>query len=267
VTGWSLDDDLTLALRMADAADEIAMAGFTGKALAHETKADGSPVTDTDRAIEERLRTIVDAERPGDGFTGEEVGHHDDRNGRRWYVDGIDGTVLFVDGRTSWGTQIGLAIDGELVVGVRTNPAIRRRWWAARGHGAWSDVNGRGTESVRIQVSDRATQHGATFSVIPPIDRLRGAGRAAAERVAAVITYTEPVQHAALLVAEGTIDTGVQTSGGPWDFAALVVIVEEAGGRYSTPAGTRAIDEGGPVVFSNGHLHDLTVGLVRDARS
>src|SRR5690606_5571335 len=116
VTG-SLDDDLALALRLADAADAISGPAFTGEPLAHEIKPDGSPVSETDLAVERRIAEIVAAERPADGMLGEEVGESGPR-GRRWIVDGIDGTVLFVAGRPGWATEIALEVDGEPVVGV-----------------------------------------------------------------------------------------------------------------------------------------------------
>jgi histidinol-phosphatase len=257
-----MTDDLALALQMADAADVIAMAAFTGSVLAHETKDDGSPVTETDRAIELALLELVRAERPGDAFVGEEVGAHPGSTGRRWIVDGIDGTIVFVQGGVSWGTQLALEIDGEIVIGVRTNPASVRRWWAALGEGAWTDRDGREADPVRIHVSDRAELATARCSMIPPLPALREDARVVGERLAATSTYVEPEQHCALLVAEGLVDTSYQPFGGPWDFAPLAIIVEEAGGRFGSPTGARTVDEGGPVVYSNGALHEATLAAL-----
>ena len=122
----SLDDDLALALRLADAADELTRAAFTGDPLAHEIKPDGSPVSETDLAVEQRIAGIVAAERPGDGMLGEEVGGSGP-TARRWIVDGIDGTVLFVAGVLGWSTQIALEVDGRPVIGVVTSGADGRR--------------------------------------------------------------------------------------------------------------------------------------------
>ena len=104
---------ISLSLRLADAADELT-AAFTGDPLAHEIKADGSPVSETDLAVEQRIAGIVAAERPGDGMLGEEVGESGP-TARRWIVDGIDGTVLFVAGVLGWSTQIALEVDGRPV--------------------------------------------------------------------------------------------------------------------------------------------------------
>ena len=127
--------DLALAQRLADVADGIAMRDFTGEPLVFTEKPDGSPVTTTDPEVEAALRAIVAEERPGDGFLGEEVGASGS-GGRRWIVDGIDGTIEFIAGRRGWSTEIALEEDGELVVGVCTSPALPLRTWAHRGGGA-----------------------------------------------------------------------------------------------------------------------------------
>ena len=124
-TAWD-GDDLAFAVQMADTADRITMRHFTGDALSHELKADGSPVSEAAREVEEALRRLVRAERPADAFLGEEVGA-DGTARRRWIVDGIDGTVVYVHGGTGWGTEIALEVDGRVVVGVSTSPAMQRR--------------------------------------------------------------------------------------------------------------------------------------------
>jgi histidinol-phosphatase len=249
----SLDDDLALALRMADAADRISAAAFTGDDVAHELKADGSPVSATDMAVERRISEIVAAERPADGVLGEEVGESGPA-GRRWIVDGIDGTVLFVAGLSGWATEIALEVDGEPVLGVSTSPGDGRRWWAARGRGAWHAVAG--GPAQRVHVSGRRELAGGRHSLIPPLDALEPRRRALVDGLGAGTDYVPPVEHGALYVADGRVDACVQLGGGPWDFAALAVIVEEAGGRFSDLDRRHDIYGGGPVVFSNGHVHD-----------
>ncbi|HZM30352.1 MAG TPA: inositol monophosphatase family protein [Acidimicrobiales bacterium] len=265
--GPRLDDDLALALRLADAADELTMAAFTGAAVAHEIKPDGSPVSSADLAVERRIAEILATERPADGLLGEEVGESGPAD-RRWIVDGIDGTVLFVVGRTGWGTQVALEVDGEPVVGVTTvptgTPAGWRRWWAARGAGAWRRGDATGPEGERIRVSATATLAGGRHTAIPPIEALDGERRAAVERLAAAgSAYVDPHEHGALMVADGRADVCVQAGGGPWDFAALAVLVTEAGGRFGDLAGRPGIYGGGPVLFSNGHVHDAATGALQ----
>jgi histidinol-phosphatase len=252
-----LADDLALALRLADAADAVSGPAFTGVAVAHELKPDGSPVSATDVAVERGISEIVAAERPGDGVLGEEVGESG-ATARRWILDGIDGTVLFVAGVPGWSTQIALEVDGDPVIGVTTSGGDGRRWWAARGTGAWRRT-APGVGAEPLAVSERAELDGGRFSLIPPLDALTAERRRLVAPVGAVATYVPPTEHGALFVAEGRVEACVQLGGGAWDFAALAVIVEEAGGRFSDLEGRRDIYGGGPAVFSNGHVHDTVL--------
>lgn len=256
--------DLDLALRMADEADRISMGYFADGCLEIEAKADGSPVTDADRQVETRLRDLVAAERPGDALLGEEIGEVG-AGGRRWIVDGIDGTSLFIAGSRGWGTEIALEVDGRVVVGVSSCPSMGRRWWARRGCGAWttSSSDGATSDPRRTSVTGRAHLAGGKYTSIPPLAVLVGARRDLVTPLGACCEYRPPEQHGALLVAEGLVDVCVQTGGGPWDFAALAVIVEEAGGRFSDHAGDWRIDRGGPVVFSNYRLHAEALATLR----
>lgn len=254
-----LADDLALALRLADAVDQVSGPAFTGAAVAHDLKPDGSPVSVTDVAVEQRISEIVAAERPGDGVLGEEVGQSGP-TARRWIVDGIDGTVLFVAGVPGWATQIALEVDGEPAVGVTTSGGDGRRWWASRGAGAWHAR--RGGRPERLAVSARTQLAGGSYSLIPPLAALGPDRRRLVGRLDPAATYVPPVEHAALLVAGGSVDACVQLGGGAWDFAALAVIVEEAGGRFSDLDGRRDIYGGGPVVFSNGHVHAAIVATL-----
>ena len=122
--------DLELAHRLADEADAITGRNAGGPVPGLSTKADGSPVTEVDEAVERTLADRLLREFPEDGFLGEEVGQL--RTGaRRWIVDGIDGTAAFVARRPEWATLIGLEIDGALSLGIASAPALRRRWWEA----------------------------------------------------------------------------------------------------------------------------------------
>jgi histidinol-phosphatase len=256
-----LADDLALALRLADAADQVTAPAFTGTAVPHELKSDGSPVSATDVAVERRISEIVAAERPGDGVLGEEVGESG-ATGRRWILDGIDGTVLFVAGVTGWATQIALEVDGEPVVGVTSSGDDGRRWWASRGAGAWRR-DSRDAATTPLAVSGRTDLGGGRFSLIPPLDALTAERRRLVAPVAEAATYVPPSEHGALFVAEGRAEACVQLGGGAWDFAALRVIVEEAGGRFSDLGGRPDIYGGGPAVFSNGHVHDEVLAALR----
>jgi histidinol-phosphatase len=248
----TLSSDLELAHELADAADAISMAYFERGEFEHQMKPDGSPVTVADRDIEERLRSLIRERRPDDGFLGEEVGSSGPSQ-RRWIVDGIDGTVVFVAGYPGWATEIALEEQGQVVLGVSTSPALGRRWWAGLGDGAWVATlkRGRRDRPEPLGVSTRTSLEGARCSFIPPLDALEGDRLAVAERLIAHCTYVPPIGHGAAMVAAGDIDLCLQLAGGPWDFAALAVIVEEAGGRFSDLEGRGRLDGGGPVLFTN----------------
>jgi histidinol-phosphatase len=264
--------DLKLALDMAELADSITSAHFAATVIAVEAKPDGTPVTVADREVEEALRDLVRKYRPMDGFLGEEVGSSTGRS-RRWIVDGIDGTHNFANHRPQWGTLIGLETNGEVVVGVASAPAAGQRWWASRGGGAWTAPLGKAKSSApqRLRVSQVENLLDARVVVMPPAElvalRTGWRGRVA-ERIEAVTTRSgeSPVNgHVPLLVAEGRLDLSVHLWGGPWDHAALVVIVEEAGGCFTDLWGGRRLDTE-TAVYSNRPLGDelltLLVGLI-----
>src|SRR5918997_4018175 len=124
-----MPDDLALALSLVDEADAIALPAFD-RGVAVSAKADGTPVTEADRAVERALRERLAAERPGDGVLGEELGEAGGGE-RRWVLDPLDGTEWFARGIPVWGTLIALERDGEPLVAVISAPALKRRWWAA----------------------------------------------------------------------------------------------------------------------------------------
>src|SRR5690606_37226560 len=129
-------DDLALAHDLADLADEITGVAFTGRALPFERKPDGSPVTPVDVAVERASQRTLAERRPDDAVLGEEIGAVGAAP-RTWILDGVDGTVNFVSGRPSWATEIALVVDGRVVLGVSTSPALGHRWWGGTGLGAW----------------------------------------------------------------------------------------------------------------------------------
>ena len=267
-------DDLRFALQLADAADDVTRPHI-GHAIADAlTKADGSPVTPVDRQVEAALLALIERERPEDGVLGEEVGSAK-AGTRRWIVDGIDGTEAFNAQRPEWSTLIALEDHGALTIGVVSAPALPCRWWAASGDGAWSSraSYGRHGKGERLAVSGQDSLAGSSVGVWPPADALSGSRHDAAVRLAETVqrnpvlpqargrsTLSRPSSgsgypNAGLLVAAGALDGVVLFGGGPWDHAALAVIVEEAGGRFTDLSGDRRIDSGG-AVFSNGRLHD-----------
>ena len=251
MAGWS--DDLTLAHELADAADAITQARYQASDLVVDTKPDLTPVSDADRAVEDAVRRILGERRPQDAVVGEERGSTGG-GARRWIVDPIDGTKNFVRGTPSWATLLALEVDGEIVVGVVSAPALVRRWWAARGDGAWvrSPAGNR-----RCQVSKVATLADAFLSYAS-LEGWEDSGRLArfldlTREVWRTRAYGDFWSH--MLVAEGAVDVSCEPEVSLWDLAALQPIVEEAGGRFSDLSGVATAD-GGSVVCSNGLLHD-----------
>ena len=235
-----MSPDLELALRLADAADAISMHHFrTG--LAFETKADLTPVTEADRAVEAELRALLGGERPGDAILGEELGTTGSGE-RRWILDPIDGTRNYARGIPVWATLIALEVAGDVRIGVVSAPALGRRWWAERGGGAV--VNGKhiGVSSV-AEIEDAVL----SFAVEDAVPRI-------AQRAWHARGFGDFWSH--MLVAEGAVDGSIDAVGvAEWDLAAVQVIVEEAGGRFTDFEGVARFD-GRSALTSNGLLHD-----------
>jgi histidinol-phosphatase len=247
-----VDADLRFALELADSADALTLPRFRAVDLRVETKPDLTPVTDADRAAERLLRERVEQERPDETVFGEEEG--DDGGAVRWIVDPIDGTRNFSRGIPVWATLIALERDGRVVCGVASAPALGHRWWAARGEGAWRDG-----EQIRVSgipALAEATVSFARSSLLAATDRTLDVARRA--------WHMQPFSDfwAHLLVAEGALEVAFEHEMAPWDNAALQVIVEEAGGRFSDLSGAARFD-GGSAVSTNGLLHEEVLALLR----
>jgi histidinol-phosphatase len=288
-THFTLDEDLQLALRLADAADAISRERYLSLDLEISTKPDKTPVTDADRAIERAIIDILSTERGDDFMLGEEfgeqpgrVGEHEIRDAehphRQWIIDPIDGTSNFLRGVPVWATLIALAIDGEPVVGVVSAPALGKRWWAALGNGAWVDesrdplsnipvpdeLDGRlvtpmhaVAEPRRLAVSSVANLADASISYnslqqwdqAGYLDKLVGLSR----KVWRTRAYGDMWSY--MLVAEGVVDVAGEFDLKPYDMAALMPIVREAGGTFTSIDG-HADCWHGSALATNGHLHD-----------
>ncbi|WP_285491783.1 histidinol-phosphatase [Actinomadura sp. NBRC 104425] len=246
-------DDLRLAHVLADAADDITTKRFRALDLAVETKPDMTPVSDADRGVEEQIRGTLKRARPRDAVLGEEFGRTG-HGARCWIIDPIDGTKNFVRGVPVWATLIALMEEDEVVVGVVSAPALNRRWWAARGGGAWT---GRSlTRAGRLQVSAVSDLADASLS----FSSLSGWEEQG--RLGGFLDLTRSVWRTRafgdfwshMMVAEGSVDISTEPEVSLWDLAALHVIVEEAGGMFTNLAGVPGPD-GGSVVCTNGRLH------------
>lgn len=244
------------------------MATYRKSGLRIETKPDHTPVTEADQACEALLRQQLGEQRPADSIVGEEFGALGSGD-RHWVLDPIDGTANYLRGVPVWCTLIGLTVgpsvqESEAVVGVVSAPALGRRWWAAQGAGAHTrDVDG----GVRtIGVSRVPSFEDASFSFS---DEVGWADRGAEQGLRTLMrqcwrtrAYGDFLSH--MLVAEGAVDIAAEPFLKPWDMAALIPVVAEAGGRITGFDGTPALRHGSAVT-TNGELHPAVLDTLRPA--
>ncbi len=248
--GW-----LDFALAACDVADEIARRHFR-RDLEITTKPDRSFVTQADTAIELEIRARIAAAFPGHGLVGEEYGTEAGDASIRWYIDPIDGTHNFMRGVPLFGTLLALERDGELQVGVMSAPALRERWYASRGGGAWARADADSAPRP-IRVSAVSRLGDAQFLYGSGHD-IEVSGRAPGFRTILADVWRERGFGdfwGYALVAEGAAEAIVEVDLSPWDAAAPLLIVEEAGGRATDLDGRRRIDTR-TFLATNGRLHD-----------
>jgi histidinol-phosphatase len=258
---------IEMALAACDAADAISLGSFR-EAIAVETKPDASFVTEADTAVERVIRDHISARFPDHGLVGEEYGTELSGSGRRWIIDPIDGTHAYMRGVPIYATLLALEIEGRLAVGVVSAPALRQRWFAWAGGGAWTADTGPSgwdaTTARRITVSDADTlaTTSLVYSSLPSIlesgladgfvDLL---GRVWRDRGLGDF-------YGYMLVAEGAAEAMIEAELKLWDLAGPVVIAREAGARVTDLTGGDDMPARGLVV-TNGHVHDLVLAGLR----
>ncbi|HEY3505759.1 MAG TPA: inositol monophosphatase [Actinocatenispora sp.] len=238
-------DDLRLAFEAADLAADLALAHFEA-GVSVTLKADGTPVTEADPAVERLLRETLSTARPGDAFLGEELGRLG-ASDRVWILDPIDGTRFFSRGDPNWRIQIVLQVRGTVEVAVVVSPALRRCWWATRGGGAfessWPREDG---ATRRLAVSATPAFADAVLAALDDASRARLPPSAAP---------APPSPLPLVELVRGEIDGFLVERYHTWDHAPWVLLVEEAGGRFTDRTGGHATDRGGGL-YSNAALHD-----------
>jgi histidinol-phosphatase len=257
-----MDDltDLDVALALADAADAFTLPHFEAADFTLGWKDDRTEVTEADRDAESLLAGLARQHRPDHAFFGEEHGLQGPADSPwRWIVDPIDGTSGFVRGIPVWATSIALThIDHGVAVGVVSAPALGRRWWAAAGQGSFangrrcqvSDVASLEDAQVCVTFNDGWDHLGLTQNLVTLLQRARRARG-----------FGDFWQHC--LVAEGAVDVAVDAVGVKlYDVAAVRLIVEEAGGRFTDRFGA-ATHESDTAISSNGRLHDTVIAALR----
>ena len=247
---------LDFAVEAAGHAGKIALEYFLSD-LTVETKADQSPVTIADRRIEEKLRELIWARFPDHGIVGEEFGEHDGSSPYKWIIDPIDGTRSFIQGVALFGVLIGLELDDQIVLGVANLPAINEMVYAAKGLGCY--WNGRRTGVS--QVSELTDALLLTTDISSLYDTGRGK---AYERLAGATklqrTWGDCYGH--ILVATGRAEIMLDPIMNAWDCAALLPILQEAGGTFTDWNGNATI-HGGNAISTNHFLFDDVMHFVK----
>ena len=254
------DDDLRFAHVLADDADAQTMQRFRARDLRIDTKSDTTPVTDADRAAEEAIRRMLARARPRDAIVGEELGS-EGWGSRRWVIDPIDGTKSYLRGVPVWATLIALMVDDDVVAGVVSAPALGRRWWAARGTGAWTGKSLAAATRCHVSVIDSLDQASLSYSSLAGWDETGRLEAFLHLMLACWRTRAYGDFWSYMLLADGAVDIATEPALALHDMAAPAVIVEEAGGRFTDfngkpgPLGTAAL-------ATNGVLHDEVLSII-----
>jgi histidinol-phosphatase len=258
--------DIELLKSLADLSDEISSARFLAQDLKIESKPDLSPVTDADKAVEEKIREVLSAQRPNDKIVGEEFGSAEDIKAmdRYWVIDPIDGTKNFLRGLPIWATLIGLVHRNEsgqdrVIAGMVSSPALFRRWYAAEGFGAFTEVNSGTAIQIKASNVKEISDASISFSDLVGWGPRRNSYLAFMDKAWRARGIGDFWSH--MLVAEGAVDIAAEPSLALWDMAAVAIIVTEAGGRFSDLENvTGPFGKSG--VSTNGHLHNAFISAV-----
>ena len=258
----NIGEDVGLLLEIADQVDRYTLQHFSQRDYQVYEKADMTPVSDIDRGAEQMIRQALAAARPDDLIYGEEYGGKTREVGRaRWIIDPIDGTKNFVRGVPVWATLIGLEVAGEMVASIVSAPALARRWWAGRDLGSWRSFNGGEPQANKVSKISELKDASLSYSSLSGWEE-RG-------KLPAFLELTRKVWrtraygdfYSYMLVAEGVVDAAAEPELEIYDMAALVPIVEEAGGRFTSLQGEPGC-QGGNALATNSHLHQRILTML-----
>jgi histidinol-phosphatase len=257
----SFAEDLKLAHELADIADAIALARFMAQDLQVETKPDDSPVTDADRATERAIKSKLAEARPNDALIGEEYGDSAGTGNRTWIIDPIDGTANFMRGVPVWASLIALSVDGKPVVSVVSAPALGRRWWAAPEVGAHTREIDGSERSIRVSNITDAANASISYNNLRLWDQ--------SGKLPQLVEFSRTLWRTRaygdfwsyMLLAEGSVDIVAEHDLKIYDIAALVPIVEQAGGKLTALDGPLTT-ETSSVLATNGKLHSLATAAL-----
>ena len=259
-------DRLDLLLRVAEQAAELTRGYFQSDRVRVESKADESPVTQADREAEQCIRAAVTAAFPGDGFIGEEFGTQPGATGFHWVIDPIDGTVSFAAGVPLYGSLIGVERtlpDGSrtVVAGVASMPALHERVWAVQGGGAWWERQGKPRVPARVGpprplkdsiVCTTGVEYYRRTDRMTALRRLE-------EACGRMRGWSDC--YALVLLATGRCQVAIDPLMNPWDCGPFPVIIQEAGGVFTSWKGEPGI-HGGDSMACHPTMHAELLRLV-----
>ncbi|MDO5746847.1 MAG: histidinol-phosphatase [Actinomycetaceae bacterium] len=263
----SLTSDCAIALELADIADNFTYPAFMNADFHVERKADMTLVTEADRGTEDALRARLAVLRPDDAILGEERGTSTSSHNRRWIIDPIDGTHNYVRGVPVWATLIALEVNGNIEVGVVSAPALNRRWYGARGQGAFRVLGTtpgcqRGAPKP-LSVSRVAELSDASLSYSSlhgwKTQGLDQGFHHLMQRMWRTRAYGDFWSY--MLLAEGSVDIAAEPDLELYDMAALVPIVTEAGGTFTDLQGSPG-PWGAAAVATNTLLHTAALNVI-----
>lgn len=257
-------DDLAFASAVIDQVDNVTMERFQAEDLVVNEKPDKTKVTDADVAAEHIIRSMLGRSRSRDAILGEEEGQTGTA-ARRWIIDPIDGTHNYMRGVPVWGTLLALEEEGEMVLGVVSAPSLGRRWWAGQGMGAHTGRSWNRSKQIHVsQISDVA-HASLSYSSL--------SGWAARGQLRSFLRLHQNCWRTRgygdfwsyMMVAEGVVDIACEPELELYDMAALVPIVTEAGGTFTSLDGEPG-PWGGHALATNGPLHDEVLEILNSVR-
>lgn len=252
-----LDQRFALAIEAAREAGQITLQYFRRDDLAVDRKSDDSPVTIADRSAEQYLRERILARFPNDGVLGEEFGETAGTSGFQWILDPIDGTKSFIHGVPLYGVLIGVVFDGESQIGAIQIPALDECVYAAKGLGAWYRSGDRPPKPARVSQTAELSNGLFLTSEVRSFDQIGRRDAYDKLQNEARLTRTWGDCYAYLMVATGRAEVAVDPLMNVWDAAALLPILEEAGGTFTDWQGNRRIDAGNGIATNGRVLQEV----------
>ena len=255
---------LDFARAIALDAGKLILEHYQSASLVVDRKRDNSPVTIADRRAEEFLRVEIARAFPGDGILGEELGEVPGTSGFRWILDPIDGTKSFIHGVPLFGTLVGVEFDKQCVIGACHFPALGETAWGAKGLGAWWQPDGEGPRPAKVSSVAEFSEALFCFTTVQGFARIGRSDAFEALVQAAGIARGWGDCYGHILVATGRAEVMVDPLMNVWDAAALIPIVEEAGGHFIDWNGAATAHSGNGISV-NAALRDVVLRITKRA--